>query len=89
MKMNDFVKEALEDKEVKKEYDNLQPEFQIIEELIKARREKEISQQHLADITGIDRADISKIENANANPTLDTLKRLAKGLDKKLIIQFK
>ena len=89
MKLSEFKKEALSDLEVRKKYEDLQPEFQIIEAIVEARYNKKLSQQDLADITGIDRADISKIENANANPTLDTLKRLAEGLGKKLVIEFK
>lgn len=89
MRYSDFRKEALEDIKVKKEYDELEPEFQIIRALIESRIEKSLSQQDLAKLTGIDRADISKIENANANPTLATLKKLANALDKKLVIEFK
>lgn len=79
----------LSNPEAKMEYDLLEPEFQIVEAIISARQTKRMSQQDLANVTGIDRADISKIENANANPTIETLNRLAEGLGKKLIIQFK
>ena len=89
MRYSDFRREALKNEKVKKEYDDLEPEFQIIHALIENRIEKSLSQRDLAELTGIDRADISKIENANANPTLGTLKKLAYALDKKLVIQFK
>jgi transcriptional regulator with XRE-family HTH domain len=42
----------------------------------------------LAERTGINQADISKIENGIANPALSTLKRLAEGMDMVLKLEF-
>lgn len=53
-----------------------------------ARESKMISQSELADITGINQADISRIEAGKANPSLKTLKRIAAGLGKRLEIRF-
>ena len=36
----------------------------------------------------IDRVDISKIENGNANPSLKNIKRVAEGLGKKVELRF-
>lgn len=85
---NNFLKEQLKDPEFKTEWDNLEPEFQIIRALIKVRNEKNISQKQLAQLTGINQADISRIENGNANPSIKTLQRLAKGLGMKLKLEF-
>lgn len=74
------LNEQLRDPEFKKEWDALDPEFQVIRAMIDARQQKQITQKELADITGIDQADISRMENGNANPSLQTLKRLAAGL---------
>ncbi|MGL4484459.1 MAG: type II toxin-antitoxin system RelE/ParE family toxin [Anaerovoracaceae bacterium] len=81
-------KEILSNPEVKKEYDAMQPEFEIMSELIKARIENEMTQAKLSEATGIDRANISKLENASANPSLKTLKRIAKALNKQLQVKF-
>ena len=80
--------EYLKDPAVKAEYDALEPEYQLIRAMLSAREEKNISQQKPADITGIHRTDISKLENGNANPSLKTVKRLAEGLGKRLEIRF-
>lgn len=88
MKLEELMKEMLKDENVKREYDALEPEFQIIRAMLDARIEEELTQQQLADRTGIDRADISKLENGNANPSLRMLKRIAEGLNKKLKIEF-
>ena len=53
-----------------------------------ARLEAGFTQQQLAEATGIDQADISKIECGTANPSVTTLDRIAKALNKNLFIQF-
>lgn len=88
MRFEDYKQKALMDEEVKAEYDALEPEFQIIRAMLDARIEQNLSQKQLAERTGIDRADISRLENGNANPSLKLLKRIADGLGKKLKIEF-
>lgn len=88
MRFEDVLKEHLADEEVKREYDALEPEFQIVRAMLDARIAENMTQQQLADRTGIDRADISKLENGNGNPSLKLLKRLAEGLGRKLRIEF-
>lgn len=82
------LNEQLRDPEFKKEWDALDPEFQVIRAMIDARQQKQITQKELADITGIDQADISRMENGNANPSLQTLKRLAAGLGMAVKVEF-
>ena len=53
-----------------------------------ARKARNISQVELSKMTGIIQADISRIENGKANPTLDVLKRLAEALEMKINISF-
>ena len=88
MDYNEFREDILKDPAVRAEYEKLEPEFQIIRAILDARIEQNMSQQELAERTGINRADLSRIENANANPSLKTLKRIAEGLGKKLEIRF-
>lgn len=85
---NDFLKEQLNDPEIKAEYDALEPEFAIIQAMIDARKSTGITQKQLAEITGIAQGDISKLENGSANPSLRTLQRLAAGMGMKLKIEF-
>ena len=82
------LKAQLNNSEFKKEYDALEPEFQIIREMLESRTESNISQQELSKITGITQSDISKIENGVANPSLSTLKRLAAAFGKRVQIGF-
>ena len=64
------------------------PEFQLIREMIKARREAGLTQKELAERTGLQQSNISRIENGNGNPSLETLNKIAQGLGKKLVISF-
>ena len=82
------LNEQLQDPAFKKEYDDLEPEFQIIRAMMDARKEMGLTQKQLSELTGIAQADISKIENGNANPSLKTLQRLAAAMDKKVKISF-
>ncbi|MBO5417656.1 MAG: helix-turn-helix transcriptional regulator [Clostridia bacterium] len=84
----DFLKEQLENEEFKKEYDALEVEFSIIQAMLDARKAAGLTQKELAMRTGIAQADISKLENGNANPSLRTLQRLAEGLGMKLKVEF-
>ncbi len=85
---NAFLNERLKDENFKKEYDNLQPEFAIIQAMIDARRESGMTQKELSERTGIAQGDISKLENGNANPSLRTLQRLAEGMGMQLKVEF-
>lgn len=62
-KFNDYLKEQMQNPEFKKEYDNLQPEFDIIRAIVDARTSQNLTQKQLAEKTGIHQADISKLEN--------------------------
>ena len=85
---DDFLKEQLQNQEVRAEYDALEPEFAIIQAMIDARKSKGMTQKQLADATGINQADISKLERGNANPSLHTLQRLAAGMGMRLKLEF-
>ena len=80
--------EQMQNPEFKKEYDALELEFQVIRALLDGRKEKNITQKQLSELTGINQADISKIERGNANPSLRTLQRLASGMDMSVKLKF-
>ena len=87
-KFDDFFDEQMKDPEFKKEYNNLQPEFDVIRAIIDARTNQNLTQKQLSEKTGINQADISKLENGTRNPTINLLKRLADGMDMILKIEF-
>ena len=58
------------------------------ENIKRLRMEKNLTQKELAERTGINQADISKLENGTRNPSLKMLKRLAAGMGMALKIEF-
>lgn len=84
----DYKEKVLNDPEVKKEYDALQPEYDLIQAMIDARISENLTQKELSERTGITQADISRIENGTRNPSLAMLKRLAEGLGMQLRLEF-
>ena len=87
-KFDDFLQEQLQDPEIRKEYEALQPEHTVIQAMIDARQKSGMTQKELAEITGIAQGDISKLERGSANPSIRTLQRLAKGMGMILKIEF-
>ncbi len=82
------LNEQMKNPEFKAEWDATEAEYQIIKSMLEARRRKAITQSQLSEITGIAQADISRIENGNANPSIQTLQRLAAGLGMRLKVEF-
>ena len=84
----DHKEKALQNPDVKSEYDALQPEYDIIQAMINARVDQNITQKELSARTGITQADISRIENGTRNPSLSMVKKLARGLGMQLKLEF-
>ena len=83
----EYKEKALQNAEVKEEYDALQPEYDIIQAMISARVNQNLTQKELSERTGITQADISRIENGTRNPSLSMVKRLAEGLGMQLKLE--
>lgn len=85
---DEYLNEQLKNPEFKAEFDALEPEFAIVQAIIDARKKTGLTQKELSERTGITQGDISKLENGNANPSINTLKRLAKAMNMSLYIEF-
>lgn len=83
-----FLKESLKNPKVKAEYDRMQPEFEVINALIKARVKRGLTQEKLAKKVGTKQSVISRLETGRANPSLTFLKKLAQALNSRLEIKF-
>lgn len=84
----DTLEERMTDPEFRAEWEALEPERQIMLGILEGRQANHFTQEQLAEATGITQADISRIENGTANPSLRTLKRLATGMGMQLKIEF-
>lgn len=86
--LRQFKNEQMTNHEFAGEYEALQPELDVIKAIIEARTSQNLTQKQLAERTGINQADISKLENGTRNPTINLLKRLADGMGMALKIEF-
>ena len=86
--LNEFLNEQMDCPEFREEYEKIQPEMNVIRALVDARIARNLTQKQLAERTGINQADISKLENGTRNPSIKLLKRLADGMDMTLKIEF-
>lgn len=80
--------DLLKDDEFRAEYEKLRPRYEAIEQIIRARKELNMTQAELAGRIGTQKSNISRLESGNYNPTLDMLIKIAQALGKKLSIQL-
>lgn len=83
-----FKMEQLKDLELKKEYDALEVEYDIISQIIKTRLEQNLTQSDLAKKVGTAQSNISRLESGNYNPSIEFLEKIATSLGKKLKVSF-
>lgn len=81
---NDLFK----DNDFKAEYDRLKPRYDAIEQIIKARKEQNMTQAELARKVGTQKSNISRLESGNYNPSLDFLAKVSAALGKRLNIHL-
>jgi len=85
---NQFKKELLKDKGVRTEYERLEPQYQVVSQLIDARIKKGITQRELAKKMGTKQPAIARLESGNTNPTIGFLEKASKALDTKITVSI-
>lgn len=83
-----YLAEQMQDEAFVAEYEALEPEYEIIRQVIHARAEADLTQKELAERIGTRQSNISRLEAGSSNPSLLFLKKVAEGLGKKLHIEF-
>ena len=61
---------------------------QVASQVKEARKEVHLTQQNLADLTGTQKSNISRMESGRYNPSLDFLVKVASSLGKELTIKI-
>lgn len=84
-----FKKEALKDPKVKKAYDDLQPEFDLIALMIRKRIDEGLTQKELAKRMGTKQSAISRFESGTYNPSFAWIRNAAHALDAKIRISIR
>ncbi len=73
---------------LKIELERLEPKYQVIRQVIELRKMLNLSQQELAKRINDKQSNIARLENGNANPSIEKLTRLAEGLNAELEIKL-
>ncbi|OGG30231.1 transcriptional regulator [Candidatus Gottesmanbacteria bacterium RIFCSPLOWO2_01_FULL_46_21] len=89
MSFEEHKKKLLADPEVKKYYDELEPEYALIRSVIDKRLKKKMSQAQLAKKVGTRQSAISRLESGESNPSFKFLQKVARALDSSLHISFR
>jgi transcriptional regulator with XRE-family HTH domain len=76
--LSEVTAKALSNPAVRKEYEALAEEFQIAQLIIDMRKSAKLTQQELADRTGIKQPQLARIESGGQLPRLNTLANLAR-----------
>jgi predicted transcriptional regulator len=81
--------ESMKDPAFRKAWHDLDPEFELLESIIKTREKAGITQAQLAKKVGTRQSAISRLETGGfKNATVETLKKIADALDAKLVVKL-
>jgi len=75
-------------KEVQNELKLNEAEYKIIEEVISARKAKQLTQKDLAELIGTKQSNISRFESGNYNPSLEFLNKIVHAVGKELEVKI-
>jgi transcriptional regulator with XRE-family HTH domain len=93
MKFRDFMREVEEEAQREgpravAEMRAFDAHFKLATELILLRKRRKLTQRQLSTKSGVQQAEISRIEGGRANPTVSTLSALASALEAELGIRM-
>ncbi len=92
MKHDELKKKALDIKNVKAEYDALEPEFTFLRTILSTRQKAGLTQADIAERMGTKPPAITRLESSltsgKHSPSLSTLKKYAQALGYHLEIRF-
>ena len=81
-------KNWLKDPKFRDAWKDVEPEYQLARQIIRARLKRGLTQAQLAEKIGTKQPVISRLEGAQASPSLRLLKRVAEALNVKLQIRL-
>lgn len=85
----DLRSRLLKNKNIKKEYERLRPEYEVLDKIISLRIKSNLTQEELANKLDTKQSAISRLERGMINPTMTFLNKLASVFGKKLVIEFR
>lgn len=79
---------ALQNEEVRSEYEALDEEFAFISQLLKMRTQAGLTQEEVAKRMGTKKSNISRLERGNTNPSMKVLQKYAHACGFKITMDF-
>ena len=88
--LKDFKARAFARPDVRREYEGLKDEFEVLDEILKARAKAGLTQAELAARMGITQSAVARLETAMGkhSPSIGTLKRYASALGYRLQVRL-
>ncbi|GMO51232.1 MAG: hypothetical protein Ta2G_09020 [Termitinemataceae bacterium] len=81
-KFGELLKSEMKDEQFRKEYEQLEGEFNLAEEVLKLRQKQNLSQNDLAKIAGTSQPAIARLESGKyQNVSLSFLRKIGKALN--------
>ena len=87
-KLAELKKQLMKNPEVRREYEKVDVEYTLIEEMIRARMKAHLSQAELAIKIGTTQSAIARLESGRVSPSLTTLRRYAEATGRQLKVGF-
>lgn len=87
MSLQKLKQRALDNPEVKAEYEQLEAEFNFIDQLLSMRTKAGLTQEQVAQRMQTQKSNISRLEKGNSNPSWSTLVKYAHACGFKLSIK--
>lgn len=87
MSIEKLKRRAFKNTEVKAEYDKLESEFKLIDELLSMRASAGLTQEQLAEKMQTKKSNVSRLETGNTNPSWSTLRKYADACGFELSLQ--
>lgn len=63
------------------------PRAEVVRQLKEVRKAEGMTQEHLAELVGTKKSNISRLESGRYNPSLDFLVKVADGLGKQITVK--
>jgi transcriptional regulator with XRE-family HTH domain len=88
MKWKEYREQLIKNRDEQIELQRNELHYQLIREIIKYRRERNLTQKELAEIIGTKQSAISRLESGKLNPSIAFLQKVANALNVKIDIKF-
>ncbi len=87
--LSEYIGQQKKSPEFRKAWENLDPEFELMESLLKARQRSGLTQAELAEKIGTKQPALSRLERGGfRKATVETLHKIADALDVELVVKL-